>query len=136
MCRHVTTARAQVQLGEKVDLPMFDTKESKPMMEMEAGSNVWYQATILRVSANEIRVLFPGARTCVLASLCTCRAHTWLCNRSCGCAQPALWQDGALTNIHWLPSYMWWPLDSTPTFVQHLAFLPVRGLCEEASCTP
>jgi hypothetical protein len=54
------TERAQVQEGERLDQPPFDAKMKKPMMEMVAGSNVWYQATILRESLNEIRVVFPG----------------------------------------------------------------------------
>lgn len=56
--------RAKVQPGEQLDLPPFDCKVDKPMMEMEAGSNVWYQASIVRETANEIRVLFPGTESC------------------------------------------------------------------------
>ena len=59
-CR-VEKERAKVQAQEQTDLPPFDCKTDKPMMEMEAGSNVWYQAAILRETSNEIRVLFPGA---------------------------------------------------------------------------
>ena len=29
--------------GQAVDLPPFNSKLEKPMMEMVAGSNVWYQ---------------------------------------------------------------------------------------------
>lgn len=51
-----------VQSGERVDLPPFSSaKLDKPMMEMVAGSNVWYQAHILQASAAKLRVLFPGA---------------------------------------------------------------------------
>jgi hypothetical protein len=32
----------------------------QPMMEMVAGSNVWYQAHVLRATAAKLRVLFPG----------------------------------------------------------------------------
>lgn len=35
---------------------------SKPMMELEAGSNVWYQAYVLKESLNEAKVRFPGER--------------------------------------------------------------------------
>lgn len=31
-----------MQSGERVDLPPFSSKLDKPMMEMVAGSNVWY----------------------------------------------------------------------------------------------
>ncbi|KAK9919158.1 hypothetical protein WJX75_009791 [Coccomyxa subellipsoidea] len=55
----VEKERAKVQAQEQTDLPPFDCKTDKPMMEMEAGSNVWYQAAILRETSNEIRVLFP-----------------------------------------------------------------------------
>lgn len=49
-----------VQSGERVDLPLFSSKLDKPMMEMVAGSNVWYQAHILQASASKLRVLFPA----------------------------------------------------------------------------
>lgn len=32
---------------------------TKPMMEMQAGSNVWYQAYVLKESINEAKVRFP-----------------------------------------------------------------------------
>ncbi|CAL8471371.1 g10913 [Coccomyxa elongata] len=57
--RHLETYRAKVQPHERVDLPYFNCNTDKPMMEMVADSNVWYQAAILRETANEIRVLFP-----------------------------------------------------------------------------
>ncbi len=60
MHRHLETYRAKVQAHERVDLPYFNCNTDKPMMEMVADSNVWYQAAILRETANEIRVLFPG----------------------------------------------------------------------------
>lgn len=60
MHRHLETNRAKVQPHERVDLPYFNCNTDKPMMEMAANSNVWYQAAILRETANEIRVLFPG----------------------------------------------------------------------------
>jgi hypothetical protein len=31
----------------------------KPMMELEAGKNVWYQAYVLKESLNEAKVRFP-----------------------------------------------------------------------------
>ncbi|BDA46751.1 hypothetical protein COCOBI_09-2040 [Coccomyxa sp. Obi] len=57
--RHLETNRAKIQPRERVDLPYFNCNTDKPMMEMVADSNVWYQAAILRETANEIRVLFP-----------------------------------------------------------------------------
>jgi len=33
---------------------------TKPMMELDAGSNVWYQAYVLKESINEAKVRFPG----------------------------------------------------------------------------
>ncbi len=33
----------------------------RPMMELRAGANVWYQAYIIKESANEVKVRFPGA---------------------------------------------------------------------------
>ena len=32
----------------------------KPMVELTAGSNVWYQAYVLKESLNEAKVRFPG----------------------------------------------------------------------------
>ena len=36
-------------------------RPDKPMMELVAGSRVYYQASVMRESSTEIRVLFPGA---------------------------------------------------------------------------
>ena len=60
------TSRARVQSDERLGLPIYtlDPKvahSSRPMMEVEAGSNIWYQAHVLKESKNEMRVLFPGA---------------------------------------------------------------------------
>ena len=47
----------------------------QPMMEMVAGSNVWYQAHVLRATAAKLRVLFPGdLPSC---SLCPARVFTY-----------------------------------------------------------
>ena len=62
MHRHLETNRAKIQPYERVGLPFFNCNTDKPMMEMVADSNVWYQAAILRETANEIRVLFPGTK--------------------------------------------------------------------------
>jgi hypothetical protein len=41
----------------------------KPMMELEAGKNVWYQAYVLKETINEAKVRFPREFTC-LCLLC------------------------------------------------------------------
>eukprot|EP00883_Tetradesmus_obliquus_P002361 jgi/Sobl393_1/12527/SZX60765.1 len=52
------TNKAAVQERERLDggeaLP-----NTKPMMELQAGSNVWYQAYVLKESLNEAKVRFP-----------------------------------------------------------------------------
>ncbi len=63
-----------MQSRERVDLPPFSSKLDKPMMEMVAGSNVWYQAHVLRSTAAKLRVLFPGAPAAQL-SLCAHKLH-------------------------------------------------------------
>lgn len=40
------------------------------MMELQAGSAVYYQASIIRESRTEIRVLFPGAQRPLRAARC------------------------------------------------------------------
>lgn len=56
------TNKAAVQERERLDggeaLP-----NTKPMMELQAGSNVWYQAYVLKESLNEAKVRFPGERS-------------------------------------------------------------------------
>ena len=44
----------------------------QPMMEMVAGSNVWYQAHVLRATAGKLRVLFPGdlQPSCIMPCAC------------------------------------------------------------------
>ena len=54
------TCKAQPQPGERLTLPLFLCATDKPMMEMEANSNTWFQAHIIRESLDEIQVLFPG----------------------------------------------------------------------------
>ena len=39
---------------------MFSCEVDKPMMEMRAGSNRWYQAHVVAESQNEVQVIFPG----------------------------------------------------------------------------
>ena len=48
------------QSGEAVDLPPFNSKLDRPMMEMNSGSNVWYQAIIQEQNRSKLLVLFPG----------------------------------------------------------------------------
>ena len=50
-----------LQPGEVLDqAPYVRKKATKPMMEINAGSNVWYQATIVHETRNEAKVLFPA----------------------------------------------------------------------------
>jgi len=42
--------------------PNFIKVNSRPMMEMEDSSNVWYQARILKERATELLVTFPGVK--------------------------------------------------------------------------
>lgn len=70
MRRERVTNRAKVQPEERVDLPPYHRAAGeRPMMEMVAGCNVWYQATIQAESANELLVYFPGARAGAAAPL-------------------------------------------------------------------
>jgi hypothetical protein len=57
--RRGVTSRAVAQPGERVDLEPMERVPSKPMMELKAGSNVWYQAYLLKESQNEVKVRFP-----------------------------------------------------------------------------
>jgi hypothetical protein len=64
-CRLQATSYAIQQERETLDQEPFDCAAGpdKPMMELQAGSRVYYQASIIRESRTEIRVLFPGAQT-------------------------------------------------------------------------
>ncbi|KDD72182.1 hypothetical protein H632_c3734p0, partial [Helicosporidium sp. ATCC 50920] len=50
------TSHAEAQAGESFDLPPFQAGKGKPMLEMRAGSNQWFQATVLRRSRSEMQV--------------------------------------------------------------------------------
>lgn len=56
------TSYAIQQDGEAVDQEPFDCSSGpdRPMLELQAGTRVYYQASIIRESKTEIRVLFPG----------------------------------------------------------------------------
>jgi hypothetical protein len=58
------TSKSTLQDGEVLNGPeeLPGAAHSKPMMELEAGTNVWYQAWVLKESVNEVKVRFP--RTC------------------------------------------------------------------------
>jgi hypothetical protein len=53
------TSKASLQERERLD-GAEELPNAKPMMELEAGSNVWYQAYVLKESLNEAKVRFPG----------------------------------------------------------------------------
>jgi hypothetical protein len=65
------TNKATLQERERLD-GAESLPNTKPMMELEAGSNVWYQAYVLKESINEAKVRFPGE----LRVTC-CAAHSW-----------------------------------------------------------
>jgi hypothetical protein len=52
------TSNAKVREHELLDGPETPPNP-KPMMELKAGSNVWYQAYVLKESLNEVKVRFP-----------------------------------------------------------------------------
>lgn len=52
------TSKASQQEQETLDGPE-ELPNMKPMMELEAGKNVWYQAYVLKESLNEAKVRFP-----------------------------------------------------------------------------
>jgi hypothetical protein len=52
------TSKASRQEHETLDGPEA-LPNMKPMMELEAGKNVWYQAYVLKESLNEAKVRFP-----------------------------------------------------------------------------
>ena len=61
--RRGLTSRARQQPGEHIDASIAGSRvPSKPMMELKAGSNVWYQAYLLKESQNEAKVRFPCER--------------------------------------------------------------------------
>jgi hypothetical protein len=49
-----------VQPNELVNLEPIGKMPQRPMLELEAQSNVWYQAYVVKESANEIKLAFPG----------------------------------------------------------------------------
>ncbi|KFM27811.1 hypothetical protein F751_2802 [Auxenochlorella protothecoides] len=55
------TSFAVQQEDETWELPPFLNHVDKPMLEMQANSNVWYQAHILNHSTTELYVLFPAS---------------------------------------------------------------------------
>jgi hypothetical protein len=52
------TSKSSQQDHETLDGPV-ELPNMKPMMELEAGKNVWYQAYVLKESVNEAKVRFP-----------------------------------------------------------------------------
>jgi hypothetical protein len=56
--RNRRTSKAVQQERETLDGPE-ELPNPKPMMELEAGKNVWYQAYVLKESLNEAKVRFP-----------------------------------------------------------------------------
>ena len=63
-CRGSGKRHARVQEGEELTCEPFVVTgaEMKPMMEMVAGSNRWFQATVVRQAEHEVEVSFPRAR--------------------------------------------------------------------------
>lgn len=53
------TSKAHLQEHERLE-GSEELPNTKPMMELKAGSNVWYQAYVLKESINEAKVRFPG----------------------------------------------------------------------------
>ncbi|KAF5840751.1 hypothetical protein DUNSADRAFT_15609, partial [Dunaliella salina] len=59
--REKYTSKAKVQENEATDLPHLEGSQSaKPMAELKAGSNVYFQAYVIKESANEVKIRFPG----------------------------------------------------------------------------
>ncbi len=54
------TDKASIQALERLDCPVPSKFPQKPMVELIAGSNVWYQGYVMKESANEAKVRFPG----------------------------------------------------------------------------
>ena len=61
------TDRAVLQDGESVDQAATTGNGKSVMMEQKAGSNIWYRASLLGWSQNELKVFFPGAPSCRFA---------------------------------------------------------------------
>lgn len=57
-----STHKAVLQPGERNDRAVPTRFPQKPMVEMLPNSNIWYQAYIIKESANEVKVRLPGAR--------------------------------------------------------------------------
>jgi hypothetical protein len=53
-----TSKASPAQPHETLDGPA-ELPNMKPMMELEAGKNVWYQAYVLKETINEVKVRFP-----------------------------------------------------------------------------
>ena len=56
------TAFAVQRPQETWECEPFEAGPERPMLEMEAGSNLWFQGDILQVSETEVQVRFPGER--------------------------------------------------------------------------
>lgn len=57
------TKYARIQQNESLDFEPFDPRAlDRPMMEMEAGSGVWYQAIVIRESLSEVQIKFPSSK--------------------------------------------------------------------------
>jgi hypothetical protein len=56
------TSKARQQPGETLGPGPPAPMPDKPMMELKAGSNVWYQAYVVKESQNEAKVRFPCER--------------------------------------------------------------------------
>ena len=55
------TNKATMQAKEQVDERLAGKQiPPRPMLELEAGSNVWYQAYVMKTTINEVKVRFPG----------------------------------------------------------------------------
>lgn len=54
------TQRSTTQPGETLEHAPIPKDLKGPMMEQKACSNVWYRASVLRSSRNEIYIQFPG----------------------------------------------------------------------------
>lgn len=79
------TSKARQQQHETFDGPET-LPNIKPMMELEAGRNIWYQAYVLKESLNEVKVRFPRTCKCIhrtlvklLSLLPVLSVATWSC---------------------------------------------------------
>ncbi len=57
--RRGVTDRSVLQAGEALGPGPPARMPDKPMMELKAGCNVWYQAYVIKESQNEAKVRFP-----------------------------------------------------------------------------